>query len=109
MPFDLGLTVMAAMNHPASHTWCVFESNAHRIQKSLSDLSGTDVYVHDGTIQGLFRELCNALVRVKRRPTVRQMKAVYQTLEEACPGVMAKAGTRSPWSASLRGPGCLRQ
>jgi hypothetical protein len=101
MPFELGLTVMAAMEHPAGHTWCVFESNERRVQKSLSDLSGTDVYVHDGTIEGLFRELCNALVRVKRRPTVKQMNAVYQTLEESCPGVMAKAGTRSPFGARV--------
>ena len=110
MPFELGLTVMAAMEHPARHTWCVFESNQRRVQKSLSDLSGTDVCVHDGTSEGLFRQLCNALVRVKRPPTVKQMKTVYQTLEESCPAVMAKAGTRSPfWSAGLRGSGRLRQ
>jgi hypothetical protein len=92
MPFELGLTVMAAMEHPARHTWCV---------KSLSDLSGTAVYVHDGTIEGLFRELCNALVRVKRGPTVQQMKEIYRVLDESCPEVMARAGTRSLFGARV--------
>jgi hypothetical protein len=77
MPFELGLAVMAAMEHPAQHTWCVFESSARRVEKSLSDLGGTDAYVHDGTIDGLFRELCNALVGVKRQPAVHQMMDVY--------------------------------
>ena len=101
MPFELGLAVMAAMEHPAQHTWCVFESNARRIQKSLSDLGGTDVYVHDGTIDGLFRELCNALVGATRQPTVHQMMYVYRALEESCPGIMAKAGTSSPFGARV--------
>lgn len=78
----------------------MFESSARRVQKSLSDLAGTDVYVHDGTIEGLFRELCNALVRVKR-PTVRQMMDVYRTLEASCAGIMAKAGSRSPFGARV--------
>jgi hypothetical protein len=30
MPFELGLTVMAAIEHPARHTWFVFESKARR-------------------------------------------------------------------------------
>ena len=74
---------------------------ARRVQKSLSDLGGTDVYVHEGTIDGLFRELCNALVGVNRQPTVHQMTAVYETLEESCPGIMAKAGTSSPFGARV--------
>jgi hypothetical protein len=92
MPFELGLAVMAAIEHPAQHTWCVFESKARRVQKSLSDLGGID---------GLFRELLNALVGVKRQPTVHQMMSVYETLEESCPGIMAKAGTSSLFGARV--------
>jgi hypothetical protein len=99
MPFELGLAVMAAIEHPAQHTWCVFESKARRAQKSLSDLGGID---------GLFRELLNALVGVKRQPTVHQMMSVYETLEESCPGIMAKSGNQlSVWSASVCGYGRL--
>jgi hypothetical protein len=58
MPFELGLAVSWS-NTPrqTNHTWFVFEARRHRIQKSLSDLNGTDVYIHDGTADGVLREL----------------------------------------------------
>jgi hypothetical protein len=34
-----------------------------RFQKSLSDLNGTDIYVHNGSVEGVFRELARAFVR----------------------------------------------
>jgi hypothetical protein len=44
MPFELGL---AAGYHTRranrEHTWFVFETRPWRVQKSLSDLNGTDV------------------------------------------------------------------
>jgi hypothetical protein len=101
MPFELGLAVMMSLEHPKQHTWCVFESRPHRIQKSLSDLSGTDAYVHGGTVSGLFRELCNALIRSRKRPTVQQILDVYETLERACPAIMKKAGTTSLFGARV--------
>jgi hypothetical protein len=55
----------------------VCEARAHRIQKSLSDLNGTDVYIHGGTIQGVFRVCREIFVGSKRRPSVQQMMAVY--------------------------------
>jgi hypothetical protein len=51
MPFELGLTVMCSALNPGQHTWFVFESENRRVQKSLSDLAGTDVYIHDGSIE----------------------------------------------------------
>ena len=56
MPFELGLTVAAEKLHPNKHTWFVLESKIRRVEKSLSDLSGTDVYIHDGKPLGVFRE-----------------------------------------------------
>jgi hypothetical protein len=55
MPFELGLTVMASYYNPKRHTWCVFEKNYRRPQKSLSDLAGTDMYSHDGRPKGVMR------------------------------------------------------
>jgi hypothetical protein len=78
MPFELGLTVAWQRLKEPSHTWCVFESRTRRTDKSISDLSGTDVYVHDGTPAGVFRELCNALVSAVHQPTVTQMAAIYR-------------------------------
>ena len=63
MPFELGLAVSWAKRNPRRHTWLVFESENRRAQKSISDLNGTDLNIHDGTIEGVMRELCNAFVR----------------------------------------------
>ena len=70
MPFELGLAVSWARLHPWRHTWFVFESETRRAQKSISDLNGTDLNIHDGTIEGVMRELCNAFVRTSQHPTV---------------------------------------
>jgi hypothetical protein len=57
MPFELGLTVALERSQYPDHSWIVCETVLRRINKSLSDLDGTDCYVHDGTIKGVFREL----------------------------------------------------
>jgi hypothetical protein len=44
MPFELGLAVAWAQAHP-QHKWFVFESVRRRLNKSLSDLDGTDPYI----------------------------------------------------------------
>jgi hypothetical protein len=73
MPFELGLAVAWDKLNPGRHVWFVLEANGRRLQKSLSDLAGTDVYIHGGKPRCVFRQLCNALVRTKRRATVQQM------------------------------------
>jgi len=92
MPFELGLAVAWQKFKEPS---CVFESRGWRAGKSLSDLSGTDVYVHGGTPAGVFRELCKALVLADHQPTVAQMAAIYRWLRRALPDIMGNAGARS--------------
>ena len=62
MPFELGLCVAWARTATKTHSWFVYESKAWRLSKSLSDLDGTDPYIHMRTVNGVFRELCNAFV-----------------------------------------------
>ncbi len=69
MPFELGLAAACDKLNPGRHVWFVLEAKSRRLQKSLSDLGGTDVYIHGGKPQGVFRELCNALVRTGHQPT----------------------------------------
>ena len=69
MPFELGLAIAWQKLGPRDHTWFVFEAMQRRAEKSLSDLSGTDVYIHHGKVHGVFTELCNAFVRLKSQPT----------------------------------------
>jgi hypothetical protein len=71
------------------------------VGKSLSDLSGTDVYVHDGTSAGVFRELCNALILADHQPTVSQMSAIYRGLRRRLPSVMKSAGAKSVFEARV--------
>ena len=58
MPCELGMTVTWQILNPSRHTWFVFESRNRRLQKSLSDLNGTDPNIHEGTVEGVMRELC---------------------------------------------------
>lgn len=70
---------------PGKQTWFVFETKLRRAEKSLSDLNGTDVYIHEGKPRGIFRELCSAFVRTQRQPDVEQMDLIYKRLKQALP------------------------
>ena len=96
MPFEFGLTVGIG-----KHAWIVCETKRHRIKKSLSDIDGTDVYIHDGTVRGVFRELCNAFVRNRRQPSVVQMMQIYRILRFNLRGILQKAGARNPFNARV--------
>jgi hypothetical protein len=101
MPFELGLAVAWHRTQPKKHTWFVFESKPRRIEKSLSDLSGTDVYIHYGRPSGVFSELTNAFVRTNRQPSVDQMARVFNGLRQGLPKLMRQAGTKSPFKARV--------
>jgi hypothetical protein len=98
MPFELGLTV--GMANP-QHAWIVCETRRHRVKKSLSDIDGTDVYIHDGTVRGVFRELCNAFVRNRRQPSVVQMMQIYRLLRLNFARTLRAAGARDPFNARV--------
>ncbi len=101
MPFELGLATGWARWGSAEHTWFVLESKSRRVLKSLSDLSGTDVYVHDGRPRGVFRELCNALVRTPQQPTLQQMDAIYRKLKKSLASIMGQTGAKSAFEARV--------
>jgi hypothetical protein len=100
MPFELGLAVSHARRR-SSHKWFVFESTAYRLQRSLSDLNGTDPYIHDGTVQGVFRELAKAFVRAKRQPTVPQMQRIYDETKSEASRIHENAGSSESFNARV--------
>lgn len=106
MPFELGLAVAWAKEHPR-HQWFVFESTRRRLNKSLSDLDGTDAYIHDGTIRGVMREVCNAFVSSGSQPTVPEMMTMYRDLRRNAPQVMKRAGAHSIFTARVFSDLCL--
>jgi hypothetical protein len=102
MPFELGLAVTWAKLNPGQHSWFVFESRERRVQKSLSDLNGSDANIHDGTVEGVMREICNAFVRARSaRPDVPEMMRTYRGLSRKLDAIIAAAGARSVFEARI--------
>jgi hypothetical protein len=103
MPFELGLAVASSMIDSHSHNWFVFESVQRRLSKSLSDLSGTDPYIHRGTVEGVMRELCNAFSREApaERVSVAEMMRTYRVVSRGAEEVRRKTRAQSLFEASV--------
>jgi hypothetical protein len=101
MPFELGLTVGLEKTTCRDHAWIVCESVRRRINKSLSDLDGTDAYIHDGTISGVFREVGNAFVGSSRQPSVTEMMQIYRVLRANFDRILRRAGARNAFNARV--------
>jgi hypothetical protein len=101
MPFELGMVVAWDKLNPGEHVWFVFEAKERRLLKSLSDLAGTDAYVHGGRPKDLFQELSSALVRSEHPPTVEEMARVHRDLKAALPAIRKRAAARSSFEARV--------
>jgi hypothetical protein len=102
MPFELGLAIAWEKLNSSRHTWFVCESRMRRVQKSLSDLDGSDANIHGGTVEGVMRELCNAFVRRSGpRPTVPKMMHNYRRVVRQLEDVLANAGASSVFEARV--------
>jgi len=108
MPFELGLTVALERSGGGGHSWIVCEAVPHRIKKSLSDLDGSDAYIHGGTVAGVFRELGNAFVGNSRQPTVTEMWQIYRLLRAQLPRVLEKADAKDVFNARVFKELCVR-
>ena len=93
MPFELGLIVGAARAANWKHDWFVFEAKRNRLLKSLSDLNGTEPYIHGAKPLGVLRQLANALPRTQQRPTLDDLKKVHRDIREAAPKIKREWGT----------------
>ncbi|HEX4322574.1 MAG TPA: hypothetical protein VHZ52_16795 [Acidobacteriaceae bacterium] len=107
MPFELGLAVAVSKNEPRTRQWFLFETKKRRVQKSLSDMDGTDPYIHEGTVEGAMRELCNAFVRQTARPDVPQMMKAYRKLSRQVETLRMNAGADSIFTARVFKDLCL--
>jgi hypothetical protein len=101
MPFELGLVVARERLSAVEHEWFVCEKQPYRIQKSLSDLNGTDPYIHHGTVAGVFGQIASAFVRLDSRPTTRQMQIIYRKLRKELPNLVQEAGADSAFEARV--------
>lgn len=102
MPFELGLSVAhEKTSKKRKHEWFVCESMNLRLTKSLSDLNGTDPYIHAGTVGGVFTQLGNMFVRISRQPSVQQMGVIYRKMSKKLPTILRQAGSSSLYSARI--------
>jgi hypothetical protein len=99
MPFELGLAVAWEKSHPKKHTWFVFESKTYRLQKSLSDLNGTDPHIHGGQGAGVMRELSNVFRRPGEQPSVPEMMRTFHTISRRSAQILTEAGTKNLFEA----------
>ncbi len=100
MPFELGLAVARDVGK-RRETWYVCETLPYRVGKSLSDLDGTDVRIHGGTVKGVFGALCNIFARKTRHPSVQEMYRIYLVLRRGLPTIMRQAGARDSYGARV--------
>jgi hypothetical protein len=101
MPFELGLAVEWQRLNPARHIWFAFEKKSYRLQKSLSDLNGSDPQIHQGTASGVMRELRNIFKRTRNQPTVPEMMSTFHTITRRYPSILARAGATSVFEARI--------
>jgi|ERR1700722_6305004 hypothetical protein len=99
MPFELGLVVGWQNATPSGHEWFIFESSRHRLQKSLSDMNGTDPFVYGSSADGILREIRNALARHDMRPTAEQMRTIFEVLQQEMPQILIKAEASTVFEA----------
>lgn len=92
MPFEVGLTVATARWRPA-HQWFLFEAKPFRVQQTLSDLSGTDAYIHGEGSRRLLIALTDALVRATKQPTVDELGQIHRFLRDKSSGIRRNYGT----------------
>ena len=91
----LRCTMVCAHVNPGRHSWFVCDSVRHRLNKSMSDLGGTDINIHEGTVQGVMRELCNMFVRHSVRPDVTHLMKTYREVRSKLIAIRRKTGARS--------------
>lgn len=115
MPFELGLAVAAAeidstgdgtkdeVRRDLTDTWFVFESMKYRLAKSLSDLGGTDPHIHDGTIEGVMRTLCDAFKRPSsnERNSVEGMMMTYRAVSRGLTEIERETRAKSLFEPSV--------
>ena len=108
MPFELGLCVADANRRAGQkQNWFVFEAVANRMDKSLSDLKGTDPRIHGATVRGVLSGLCNAFRRPGRQPTVPQMMQVYRELRRNQAAILSASGSDTLYTRKVFADVCV--
>jgi hypothetical protein len=109
MPFELGLAFAVSKLDPNfnedtnPHVWFVFETINRRVSKSLSDLSGADPNIHDGTVEGVMRELANSFSRPTKsgRPSAKEMMRTYRKVSGLVDAIQKNTKSKSLYETAI--------
>src|SRR5580704_14420428 len=108
MPFELGLCVADANRGEGQRqNWFVFEAEANRIDKSLSDLKGTDPRIHGSTVRGVLSGLGDVFRRPGRQPSVPQMLQIYRALRKNQAAILKKTGSDTLYTRRVFADVCV--
>lgn len=108
MPFELGLCVADANRREGQRqNWFIFEAEANRVDKSLSDLKGTDPKIHGATVRGVLSGLGNVFRRPGRQPTVPQMMQIYKGLRKNQAAILKEAGSDTLYTRRVFADVCV--
>ncbi len=88
----MGLAVAISRWRPA-HQWFLLEARPYRIQQTLSDLGGTDAYIHRDGARHLLIALSDALIKVGEQPTLEVLYRLFRLLSTEAVGIRRGYGT----------------
>ena len=101
MPVELGLALYRSHATKGKHRVFIFESKAHRAQRSTSDVNGIDPQIHKGTPKGLMSALRNIFRQPGDVTTVPEMLASYRAVKRRLPELRRNAGSKSLFEAAV--------
>lgn len=85
MAFEAGLATALVLSG-ATHERFLLEERRYRLQVSLSDLNGTDPYVHGGTVRGLLAAVNDIFTRPDRAVRMTDVERIYRRLSRYATG-----------------------
>jgi hypothetical protein len=108
MPFALGLYCGRCQpaERPETKLVCL-RGGGERVDKSLSDLKGTDPKIHGATVRGVLSGLCNDFKRPGRQPSVPQMMQIYRELRKNQAAILKEAGSDTPYTKRVFTDFCM--
>jgi hypothetical protein len=97
MPFELGIAFTLARIE-RRHKFAVFESQRHRLQRTLSDLNGIDPGIHGGTARGVISCILASLAKPSANPDLTEVRQIHDQLWRAVPALKSKHGRTTIYS-----------
>jgi hypothetical protein len=71
--------------------WYLLESERYRLQKSLSDLNGYEVNIHEGTIEGMVAVLLDIFPYRPSQPGPAELRALCRLLAKAASEIKSQS------------------